>query len=208
MAAASDRTPRPSLLRPGPSVTVTSHIALLHSISIGDRRRLVMAEWREMMESIGLERPRTLIATGNALFDSDGATIGQLEDKLETAFAQRFGRHIDTIVTTAAQWRRLAAANPFPEEAARDGTRVAVRVMRKPLDETALAVLTPYATQGERLKLANGHLWIHFAQDPARSRLAAQLTIKRLGVGTARNWNTVRRLDEMIAESPPSPCRS
>ncbi|HSX57241.1 MAG TPA: DUF1697 domain-containing protein, partial [Sphingomonas sp.] len=112
-------------------MTVTSHIALLHSISIGDRRRLVMAEWREMMESIGLERPRTLIATGNALFDSDGATIGQLEDKLETAFAQRFGRHIDTIVTTAAQWRRLAAANPFPEEAARDGTRVAVRVMRK-----------------------------------------------------------------------------
>lgn len=179
-------------------MTVASHIALLHSISIGDGRRLVMAEWREMMEGIGLRHPRTLIATGNALFDCDDATIAQLEQRLETAFALRFGRHIDTIVTTASQWRDLAAANPFPDES--DGTRIAVRVMRKPLDETALATLAPYATQGERMTLLNGHLWLHFPQDPARSRLGAQLTIKRLGPGTVRNWNTVRRLDQMIAE--------
>lgn len=158
-----------------------------------------MADWREMMEAIGLRNPRTLIATGNALFDSDGATVGQLEERLETAFAQRFGRHIDTIVTTTAQWRDLAVANPFPEET--DGTRIAVRVMRRPLDETALAALAPYATQGEHMKLVNGHLWLHFPQDPARSRLGAQLTIRRLGAGTVRNWNTVRRLDAMIAES-------
>lgn len=179
---------------------MASHIALLHSISLGDGRRLTMADWRDMMESIGLTNLRTLIATGNALFDSDGATVGQLEERLETAFAQRFGRHIDTIVTTTAQWRDLAAANPFPEEA--DGTRIAVRVMREPLDETALTTLAPYATQGERMKLVNGHLWLHFPQDPARSRLGAQLTIRRLGAGTVRNWNTVRRLDEMIAAAP------
>jgi len=175
---------------------LASHIALLHSISIGNGRRLVMAEWREMMESIGLRNPRTLIATGNALFDSDGASIPQIEERLETAFTRQFGRHIDTIVTTTTQWRDVAAANPFFEEG--DGTRIAVRVMRKPLDETALATLTPYATQGERMKLVNGHLWLHFPQDPVRSRLGAQLTIKRLGPGTVRNWNTVRRLDEMI----------
>lgn len=156
-----------------------------------------MADWRDMMETIGLKHPRTLIATGNALFDGGGATVEQLEHRLEAAFARRFGRHIDTIVATAAQWRALAASNPFPEEA--DGNRVALRVMRRPLDENSFAALVPYATQGERLKLVDGHLWLHFARDPARSRLAAQLTIKRLGAGTVRNWNTVRRLDAMIA---------
>lgn len=156
-----------------------------------------MAEWRAMMESIGLRNTRTLIATGNALFDSAEATTTQLEERLEAAFAQRFGRHIDTIVLTTAQWRDLVSANPFPEEP--DGTRIAVRVMRKPLDETALAALAPYATQGERMKLTNGHLWLHFPEDPTRSRLGTQLTTKRFGPGTVRNWNTVRRLDEMIA---------
>lgn len=176
---------------------MATHVALLHSITIGGGRRLAMADWREMMESIGLRNPRTLIATGNALFESEGATIGQLEERLETAFAQRFGRQIDTIVLTTAQWRDLASANPFTEEA--DGTRIAIRVMRNPLDETALAALPPYATQGERMKLANGHLWLHFPQDPTRSRLGTQLTTRRFGAGTVRNWNTVRRLNEMIA---------
>lgn len=176
---------------------MASHVALLHSISIGEGRRLVMADWRDMMESIGLRNPRTLIATGNALFDSVGGAVSQLEVRLETAFAQRFGRHIDTIVTTTAQWRNLAAGNPFPEEP--DGNRVAVRVMREPPDSSALEPLARYASQGERMLIVDGHLWLHFVQDPARSRLGAQLTTKRLGAGTVRNWNTVRRLNEMIA---------
>ncbi|WP_423602127.1 DUF1697 domain-containing protein [Sphingomonas sp. MS122] len=166
-----------------------------------------MADWRDMMEGIGLARPRTLLATGNALFDSGRAPVGQLEKRLEAAFTQRFGRHVDTIVTTAAQWRKLTAGNPFAEEAARDSTRVAVRVMRKSLDEADLDALAPYATQGECLKLMDGHLWVHFEQDPVRSRVAAQLTVKRLGAGTVRNWNTVRRLDEMIAASAHAPPR-
>lgn len=177
---------------------MASHIALLHSITIGNDRRLVMADWRAMMEAIGLKRPQTLIATGNAVFESERATVRQLEKRLETAFEQSFGRHIDTIVKTGAHWRKLMRSNPFPEQAERDPARVAVRVMRKPLDEAAIEALMPYATQGESLKLAEGHLWIHFEQDPARSRLLSQLATKRLGAGTVRNWNTVRRLNEMI----------
>ena len=176
------------------------YVALLHSITIGNDRRLVMADWRAMMEAIGLKRPQTLVATGNAVFESERATVRQLEKRLETAFEQSFGRHVDTIVKTTAHWRKLARSNPFPEQAERDPARVAVRVMRKPLDEAAIDTLMPYATQGESLKIAQGHLWIHFEHDPARSRLLSQLTTKRLGAGTMRNWNTVRRLSEMIQQ--------
>ncbi|WP_066809770.1 DUF1697 domain-containing protein [Sphingomonas asaccharolytica] len=178
---------------------MASHIALLHSVTIGGSRRLVMAEWRAMMAAIGLDNPRTWVATGNALFDADKATIAQLEHRLEAAFAQSFGRQVDTIVKTAAHWARLVAAYPFPDEAERDGTRIAVRVMRKPLERAVLKQLQPYATQGERLAITHGDLWIHFDQDPTRSRLVNALTTKRLGVGTMRNWNTVRRLGDMIA---------
>ena len=178
---------------------MASHLALLHSVTIGDGRRLIMADWRAMLDSLGLKRLETLVSTGNALFESESATIGELERRLETAFERSFGRHVDTIVKTAVHWRRLAASNPFPGEAQRDGTHVAVRIMRKPLGAAAIEALTHYATQGERLALAEGHLWIHFEQDPVRSRLVSQLTTRRLGVGTVRSWNTVRRLDEMIA---------
>ena len=174
------------------------HVALLHSITIGNGGRLVMSDWRAMMEAIGLKQPKTLVATGNALFESVSATVGQLEERLETAFERSFGRHVDTIVKTAPSWQRLATSNPFLREAEHDDKRVAVRVMRKPLDGTTVKALAPYATQGERLRLVDGDLWIHFEQDPLRSRLVSRLTTRHLGVGTIRGWNTVRRLNEMI----------
>jgi uncharacterized protein (DUF1697 family) len=179
-----------------------SHVGLLYSIGIGDSRRLVMADWRAMMEGIGLANPRTLIATGNAVFQCKGATIRQIENRLEDAFEQAFGRRVDTIVRAAASWRKLTAGNPFPEESRHDGARVAVRIMRRPLGEEAVAALERYATQGERLKLVNGDLWMHFAQEPNGSRIPPLLTPGRLGVGTVRNWNTVRRLNEMLQVRP------
>jgi uncharacterized protein (DUF1697 family) len=177
---------------------MTSYVALLYSIGIGAGRRLVMSDWRSMMESIGLKDPRTLIATGNAVFQSRRATIGELENRLERAFEQSFGRRVDTIVRTGASWQRLVASNPFSQESSRDGSSVVVRLMRVPLDEGTSGGLDPYATQGERLIVMNGDLWIHFPQQPNRSRLLGVLTSERLGVGTIRNWNTVRRLSEML----------
>jgi uncharacterized protein (DUF1697 family) len=157
-----------------------------------------MADWRSMMLELGLQDPRTLIATGNAIFERPGATVGELEVQLEHAFEHRFGRRVDTIVRAARTVQRMAASNPFSSESERDGSRVVVRVMRKPIDPDSVTALTPYLTQGERLKVIRGDLWIHFKEEPNRSRLMPVLASKRLGIGTVRNWNTIRRLNEIL----------
>src|ERR1700677_565480 len=172
-------------------------IALLYSIGIAGGGRLVMADWRAMMEGIGLRNPRTLIATGNAVFESDGRDIRKLEKRLEDAFELGFGRRVDVVGGAASSFRRMAAGNPFPKESRRDGSRVAVRVMREPAGEGLGTTLKPRLTQGERVKVVRGVLWIHFKHEPARSRLMPVLASKRLGAGTVRNWNTIRRLCEM-----------
>lgn len=175
-----------------------TYIALLFSIGIADGRRLIMADWRAMMRDIGLENPRTLIATGNAVFESRGASLPKLELQLESAFEKRFGRRVHTIVRAALPFRRLAEANPFPRESLADGSRVMVRVMRDPIAPDFEASLNPYLTQGERVRIVQGDLWVHFKNRPIESRLMPVLGSKRLGVGTVRNWNTVRRLAEML----------
>jgi uncharacterized protein (DUF1697 family) len=173
-------------------------VALLFSIGIADGRRLIMADWRAMMEAIGLQNPQTLIATGNAVFESHEADVRELEASLEDAFEQRFGRRVDTIVRAAAPFRRTLAGNPFPKESKQDGSRVVVRVMRQPLKKNVESTLEPYLTQGERVKVVRGNLWVHFPQEPNRSRLMSVLGSRRLGIGTVRNWNTMCRLREML----------
>lgn len=171
-----------------------TYIALLYSIGISDGKRLIMADWRALLKSLGLQNPRTLIATGNALFESAGTTVEELEAKLEAAYEKRFGRRVDNIVRPAAAIHRLAKGNPFPKESEQDGSRVMVRVMRNALKADQAAALEPYLTQGERVKIVRGDLWVHFPIRPNESRLLSVIGSKRLGIGTVRNWNTVRRL--------------
>jgi len=175
-----------------------TYVALLFSIGISEGRRLMMADWRSMMEDLGLQNPQTLIATGNAVFKTRGASTRELEIRLEDAFERRFGRRVDTIVRAAAPFRRLMEGNPFLKESKQDGSRVMVRVMREPLEQNFAAALKPYLTQGERVKVVCGDLWVHFQHKPNESRLMSVLGSKRLGTGTVRNWNTVRRLNEML----------
>ncbi len=179
---------------------MTTHIALLHSIGLGGGRRLAMADLRRMAEALGLKNPRTLIATGNLLFETSATKAARLEAKLEAAFAETFGRHVDIVVRSGAEWRRLVAANPFLRESARDGSRVMVRVSREPLEAKLAAALAQRSFDGERVEVVEGDLWVYFPIEPVRSKLIGALTTKKLGVGTLRNWNTARRIGEMIAE--------
>jgi uncharacterized protein (DUF1697 family) len=170
-------------------------VALLYSIVLPEGRRLVMADLRDLAEGLGFERPRTLLATGNLIFEAGAPDAAAVEARLETAFVARFGKPVPIIVRDAAAWPALLRANPFPEAAEREPARLAVRVMRMPLGPEVLARLEPYRAPGEALAVAGGDLWLHLPQGISTSRLATAATPQRTGgIGTFRNWNTIRRI--------------
>ncbi|MBZ9744932.1 DUF1697 domain-containing protein [Mesorhizobium sp. CO1-1-7] len=176
-----------------------TYVALLYSIVLGEGRRVVMSDLKAMAESLGLKNVRTLVATGNLVFESERTSITTLETRLESAFEQAFGRHVDIIVRAAEDWRKLAASNPFPTESVEAGDQVAVRVMRKPVAEDAISGLQACAVADEKVLLVGGDIWIVFSRERPSSRLLAAANHKRMGAGTSRNWNTVRKLAELIA---------
>ncbi|AZO23781.1 DUF1697 domain-containing protein [Mesorhizobium sp. M1E.F.Ca.ET.045.02.1.1] len=177
-----------------------TYVALLYSIILGEGRRVVMSDLKAMAEGLGLKNVRTLVATGNLVFEARATRISNLEQRLETAFEQSFGRHVDIIVRSAEDWLELAAGNPFPVESADTGDQVAVRVMRVPVAEDAISALRACAAEDEKVFLIGGDIWIVFSRERPSSRLLAAASHKRMGIGTSRNWNTVRRLAEMVGK--------
>ncbi|CAH2401761.1 DUF1697 domain-containing protein [Mesorhizobium ventifaucium] len=177
-----------------------TYVALLYSIVLGEGRRVVMSDLRAMTEGLGLNNPRTLVATGNLVFETKETQIAALERRLETAFQKTFGRHVDIIVRRADDWLKLAAGNPFPAESAAAADQVAVRVMRKPVAAEAITALEAYVGKDERMQAVGGDIWIFFSRETPSSRLVAAMGHKRLGIGTSRNWNTVRKLAEMVGK--------
>lgn len=173
-----------------------TYVALLHSIVLSPGKRVVMADLKAMAEGLGFRNARTLVATGNLVFDGEAAPLAEIEARLEAGFRARFGKHVDIIARTAEGWKRLAAGNPFSEG---NGADVVVRAMRVALDEQTLARLERHATPGIRLALSHGDLWIDFAAKPSETKLLAHLTTKKLGIGTLRNANTVNGLCALLA---------
>ncbi|TRC71849.1 DUF1697 domain-containing protein [Mesorhizobium sp. WSM4307] len=177
-----------------------TYVALLYSIILGEGRRVVMADLKAMAEGLGLRNVRTLVATGNLVFEAERTATAALEKRLEAAFETAFGRHVDIIVRGAGDWRKLASRNPFPTESEEAGDQVAVRVMRKPVAEDVLSGLQAYAAEDEKVLLIGGDIWLVFSRERPSSRLLAAANHKRLGKGTSRNWNTVRKLAEMVGQ--------
>ncbi|MDB5506128.1 MAG: hypothetical protein JWR75_766 [Devosia sp.] len=179
-----------------------SYVALLYSIVLSPGKRLLMTDLKAVAADLGLEHPRTVLATGNLVFSSPRTGIAALEADLEAAFATRLGKHVDIIIRTAPAWLKLVAANPFPEQSAANGSLVAVRVQRQPVSAESFAKLETLKADGEALALVDGDLWFAARDQLSTSRLFNAMTVKRLGIGTWRNWNTTRKLGELLSPSP------
>lgn len=170
------------------------HVALLRGINVGGGRKVPMAQLRGVAEALGLARVRTLIASGNLVFDADG-TPAELEARLEAAVESRFGFPVDIMVRTAAQWSAYAAANPFPAEAEAAPKFLLLYAGKQPDADAAVEYLRARAAPEEKVAGHVDAIWIYFANGGGRSKLASG---PKPGLWTGRNWRTVLAIQEML----------
>jgi uncharacterized protein (DUF1697 family) len=174
---------------------VTTHLALLRAVNVGGRAAVAMADLRAVAEAAGLSGARTLLRSGNLLFESAGPGPAALERRLEAALARQLGLKTDVFVRTAAEWGEVVARNPLRDAARRDPAHLVVMVLRDAPGAPAVRALQA-AVQGPELARAHGReLYVAYPAGIGRSRLTAAVIERALGTrGTARNWNTVTKL--------------
>jgi uncharacterized protein (DUF1697 family) len=171
-------------------------IALVRGINVGSTRKLPMADLRTACAETGLGEVQTYIQSGNLILDH--ADPAKAEAALEALIADRFGLDVPVIARTAAQWAELVATCPLPDEA-RDAPRALhLLLCKKPPAKDAIAALRDRAKHGETITRWGPEIAIHFTNGVADSKLAPTLIDRLIGSpATARNWNTVLKLDEM-----------
>ena len=177
---------------------MTTYVAVLYSIILPAGKRLNMIDLKAIAGELGFENPRTYGASGNLVFETKTAKAATLEKKLEDAYEARFKKRIDIMVRSAADWKRLVGANPFPKESASDGSRVAVRIMRDPIPASAEKELKALCVGGERVRIVDGDFWAYFAQSPAGSKLLQATAREKQGIGTLRNAKVVKAIAGLL----------
>ena len=172
------------------------HIALLRGINVGKAKRVAMADLREMMHGLGYENVRTLLNSGNAVFDAGSGTPAGHARKLKAALQSQCGVEAEVIVKTAAELEAAIAEHPLKRHAGDDSHLLVMFVQ----DPTALAkakALEKIDWSPEAFAVGPQAAWLWCANGIATSALGAAVG-KALGpIGTARNWATVLKLQAM-----------
>ncbi len=177
-----------------------THIALLRAVNVGGTGKVPMAELKAMFAKLGFEDARTLLQSGNVVFDGGRQKAADLEALLEKETEKTFKCRPDYVIRTAKEWKTLVASNPFLREAKTDpGRLVMLPFKKKPSGD--IEALRATIKGKETVELKGRELYAYYPDGQGNSNLTIALIEKHLGArGTARNWNTVLKLAALVEE--------
>ena len=177
---------------------MAAFVALPRSINTG-RRKVLKEDLLGIAQDVGFKEARTYLASGNLLLWGDHAGGEALERELEAALEARIGLRTDFMVRSPGDLRAIIDGNPFKVEAEDHPSHVIVNFLKVALPEGDEAVLRAAITGPERFAVATRELYLDFPISLADSVLDRDWKkSKRDPVGTTRNWNTVRKLAELV----------
>jgi uncharacterized protein (DUF1697 family) len=172
-----------------------SFVALLRGVNVGGKTIVSMAALKVAFEEFGATDVRTYIQSGNVVFSHTRSTQ-ELESALEAMIAEHTGRDVDVMLRTATQMQALVDHNPYRHAT---GTTLHVSFLKAPSDKAALARLDLGRFAPEAVTPVGRELYLYLPNGMGRSKLAVELN-KLKAPATARNWNTVTKLLEMLRQ--------
>ena len=177
---------------------MAAFVALVRAVNLPGTNRLAMSALRDLVAALGFSDAQTLLQSGNVVFRGAAAKSDELETALEREAARRLGLRTDFIVRTAKEWGGVVARNPFADEAERDPARLIVAFLKASANAKDVAALQA-AIKGNEVVRGNGReAYIVYPDGQGRSKLTLPVIEKALGTrATARNWNTVRKLEAL-----------
>ena len=176
---------------------MTVYAAFLRGINVGGQRRVTMDRLRQAFESLGFANVKTLLASGNVLFEGHRANPGRLVRRIEAKLEKTFGDEISVIVRPLEELRDLVASNPFQGIKVTPRTRLFVTFLsEKP--RTTLKI--PYTSPDKSFRiigLRGRELCSVLTLGPQWAKNLRQMNILEKEFGkkvTTRTWNTVVRV--------------
>jgi len=176
---------------------MTRYALLLRGVNVGTKNSLPMTELRKMLEKVGCTDVKTYVQSGNAVF---ATKLGEaaLTTAIEHAIEAYMGRPIATTLRTLEEMKAIVDGNPFGKVATKPAYLCVTFLAHAPTKTQALP-LQAQDWKPELFKIAGREIYTWHPNGQGRSPLATALgKLPFRGAITTRNWNTVRKLLEML----------
>lgn len=175
-------------------------VALIRGINVGRAKRVAMADLRALVEDLGYKHVRTLLNSGNVIFETSQASAGAAASRIEAALAKRLNVSARVTVLTAAEIATVVLENPLLKFAG-EPSRLLVAVITNPEDRSRLKPVLAQDWSPDVLAIGARVAYMWCPAGSMASKLAEAVG-RALGDGvTTRNLATMTKLHALMEGS-------
>lgn len=173
---------------------MTPYVALLRGINVGGNKKIQMASLREALAKLGLQDVRTLLASGNVLFETKATSEGELTRRIERQIQLRLSMEVAVILRPRRELEKLRDSDPFKGIKVTPQTRLFVTFLS---DKPKTRLKIPYVSPDKSYKiirLTNREVCSVLTVGPQWAKNLRNMDILEKTFGkriTTRSWSTV-----------------
>jgi uncharacterized protein (DUF1697 family) len=176
---------------------VKTYICFLRAVNVSGQNLIKMAQLKTMFETLGFERVRTYLQSGNVVFDTRKSDLTALTKQIQKQILQDFACDLRLVLKTADEHSRIVTANPFLKRKSIDAKFLHATLLLE-ATTASLADRKLPTLEGEEIAQTAEAVYLHLPHGSGRTKLSNAFFEKALGVGaTTRNWYTMTALEEL-----------
>jgi len=173
---------------------MTKYIALLRGINVGGNKKIEMSKLKKVFEDLSFKNVSTYINTGNVIFETDKKDFKNI---IEKTLQKTFGFEVWIIIRDAENIKKLC--KNVPKEFKNDTEQRTDILFLWDEYNNDKSIELIKITKVDILKYINGALvWNIKRKDLSKSGMRKFIGSPLYKNMTARNINTVRKLNELI----------
>ena len=170
---------------------MNKYVSLLRGINVGGHKRVPMADLRKLLEKHGYKNVKTVLASGNVVYESDEGKIGQIGEILEKAF----GFNIPVITIPFEAIEEIVASDPFGEVKVTPRMKLYVTFLK---NKPEVKIQLPYVSADDSFKIpgiTENAIFSYVDLEKTGTLDAMDFLEKEFGKElTTRNYNTVVKI--------------
>ena len=172
-----------------------TYIALFRGINVGGKNILPMKGLKLLLEELGCSNVQTYIQSGNVVFQLENEKRNKIAEQISHKVLEQYKFEPKILLLDSTELEKAISNNPFETD---NGKVLHFSFLDTHPSAPDLDGLESLKTETEKYKLVDKVFYLYAPDGIGRSKLAAKIE-KRLGVpATARNWNTVKKLVDMV----------
>jgi uncharacterized protein (DUF1697 family) len=173
------------------------YVSLLRGINVGGRRKVSMAQLREIYASLGFRGIQTYVQSGNVIFTDGAIDLVKMQLKIEKQISRAFGFDILVFLRTKNELQAIIHDSPFKKK---DEGKLHVTFLSEKPSNVPVTELDGARAGSEEYSISGREVYLFCPNGYGSTKLSNNFLEKKLGVrATTRNWKTVNTLLAMVS---------